>query len=99
MKPTTTIKDIAELFWAFHNARLDDPSIKEMKPYIQPILDLIDTKVKEAVNRATQPYNYQMPSKAFRSRNTAMKLYATKFMNSKLKERRQLLLDELERTP
>lgn len=48
MKPTTTIKDIAEIFWQFHNDRLDDPSIKEMKPYIQPILDMIDSKVKEA---------------------------------------------------
>ena len=34
--------EIAELFWQFHNDRLDNPNLTEMKPYIQPILDLLD---------------------------------------------------------
>lgn len=43
------LREIAELFWSFHNARLADPSINEMKPYIQPILDLVHQKQVEAI--------------------------------------------------
>ncbi len=32
------VRELAELFWAFHNARLTDPSINDMTPYIQPVL-------------------------------------------------------------
>lgn len=43
------IKQISDLFWKFHNDRLEDPSVKEMKPYIDPILARIERKVKEAL--------------------------------------------------
>lgn len=33
---------IADILWAFHNARLADPSLREMKPYVEPILQLIN---------------------------------------------------------
>lgn len=35
------INELAELFWQFHNDRLADPNLTEMKPYIQPILNLL----------------------------------------------------------
>lgn len=34
------VREISQILWQFHNDRLKDPSINEMKPYIQPILDL-----------------------------------------------------------
>lgn len=40
------IRDLAEILWQFHNDRLADPSINEMKPYIEPILDLIQEEVR-----------------------------------------------------
>lgn len=42
------LRQLSELFWRFHNDRLDDPTIKEMKPYIQPILDLINQQTQAA---------------------------------------------------
>lgn len=44
-KTDERVREIAEILWRFHNDRLADPSINEMKPYIQPILDII-TKEK-----------------------------------------------------
>lgn len=42
------LRQLSELFWRFHNDRLDDPTIKEMKPYTQPILDLINQQTQAA---------------------------------------------------
>ena len=45
---TTSQRDmICDLFWQFHNDRLADPSIKEMKPYIDPIQDYCTAQVIE----------------------------------------------------
>lgn len=41
LKVTDDVRAITEILWSFHNDRLKDPSINEMKPYIQPMLDLI----------------------------------------------------------
>ena len=45
----TDIHAIAEIFWQFHNDRLKDPSINEMKPYIQPILDMMAKNTRKAL--------------------------------------------------
>ncbi len=56
MTDTTKVKEeyrlIAELFWGFHRARLDDPSLSEMKPYIQPILTLIDKYTRDTIDKS-----------------------------------------------
>ena len=53
-KELEAIKQLSDLFWQFHNDRLADPSIKEMKPYIQPILDRIATERQEAIEQTQQ---------------------------------------------
>ena len=40
------IRTIVDTLWTFHNNRLKDSSIVEMKPYIQPILDEVIPKSK-----------------------------------------------------
>lgn len=45
MTKKATLQELAKILWQFHNARLDDPSITEMRPYIQPILALIHKEV------------------------------------------------------
>lgn len=42
-------REIAEILWAFHDARLADPSIKEMQPYIQPMLQLLRQAMEEVL--------------------------------------------------
>lgn len=34
-------KEIAEIFWKFHNDRLANPELTEMKPYIEPVEQLL----------------------------------------------------------
>lgn len=72
--------------------RYDVVDIKEAKA---AVLAHEQEAVLAAINQATQPYYYNMPIKSVRSRNTAFKLYAVKFMNSKLKERRELMIAKL----
>lgn len=60
---------------------------------------LIDAARKEGIEngikRATGGYSWSMPMKSVRARNTAFKLYAVKFFNGKIKERREALLLQL----
>lgn len=51
--------------------------------------------VENGIKRATGSYSYSMPMKSVRTRNTAFKLYAVKFFNGKIKERREALLLQL----
>lgn len=48
---TPDIRMLVELFWKFHNDRLDDPSINEMKPYIEPILAWADERLRKAYEK------------------------------------------------
>lgn len=45
-KSLNRVRELAEIFWKFHNDRLKDPSINEMKPYIQPVLDFIEAELQ-----------------------------------------------------
>ena len=51
--------------------------------------------IKKGIIRTTSDYSYTVPMKSMRTRNTAFKLYAVKFFNSRIKERRQALLQQL----
>jgi len=59
----------------------------------------LEAAIREAERRgilkATGDYSYTMPMKSARTRNTAFKLYAVKFFNSKIRERREALLLQL----
>ena len=50
---------------------------------------------KDQIHKDLGGYSYTMPIKSVRTRNTAFKLYAVKFFNSKIKERRERALDHL----
>lgn len=44
--PTPTpeqLRQLSDLFWQFHQDRLNNPELIEMKPYIQPILNIFAT--------------------------------------------------------
>ena len=45
--PTDQVRMISDLFWQFHNDRLKNHELTEMKPYIQSILDLISRNTTE----------------------------------------------------
>lgn len=51
--------------------------------------------IENGIRRATGGYSWSMPMKSVRTRNTAFKLYAVKFFNGKIKERREALLAQL----
>lgn len=42
------VRQLADILWQFHNDRLDDPSIKEMRLYINPVLTILDKQIVEA---------------------------------------------------
>lgn len=71
------VRDLAEILWQFHNDRLADPSINEMKPYIEPILALLKEEVRlgriDEVERAIKVWKGE--------------LFDTGYTGSKLKER------------
>lgn len=73
-----------------------DDILKNLPEAKQRLNALIEKKVREAVNEATQPYHYTMPIKSVRTRNTAFKLYAVKFFNGNIKKRRERLLAQLQ---
>lgn len=55
----------------------------------------IDAKVKAAIIDATQPINYNSQMRSMRNSSTAYKKYAIKYFNTKIKERRERLLNKL----
>jgi len=59
MKITPEIRILAELFWEFHNARLKDPSINEMEPYIQPIIEYAEDKCANSLKAIS--YYFALP--------------------------------------
>jgi hypothetical protein len=54
---------------------------------------------RDQIGKDLGGYSYTMPIKSVRTRNTAFKLYATKFFNSKIKERRERQLAALTPKP
>jgi hypothetical protein len=42
------LKQLSDLFWQFHNDRLNDPSLTDMTPYLQPVVKLIATERRKA---------------------------------------------------
>lgn len=42
------VRILCDLFWKFHNDRLNDPTINDMTPYVKPILKQINRgKIEE----------------------------------------------------
>jgi hypothetical protein len=59
------------------------------------IAKLITEARIDQVHKDLGGYSYSMPMKSMRTRNTAFKLYAVKFFNTKIKERRESQLAQL----
>lgn len=78
---------------------LDENGKFDMKGIAVDVVALLEAArhsgVETGIKRATGGYSYTMPMKSVRTRNTAFKLYAVKFFNSKIKERRTALLLQL----
>lgn len=79
--------------------KLDDTEWKDMFGNEQGLYGFIAAQCAAArrkeAKECLQPYYYAMPMKSTRTRNTAFKLYAVKFFNTKAKERLQRRLEQL----
>ena len=47
---------LVEILWKFHNDRLKDPSIKEMKPYVDELRAEVDKARRENTQSILQAY-------------------------------------------
>lgn len=45
-----TKREIAEILWRFHNDRLSNPNLKEMKPYIEQLDQVYKQELEEINN-------------------------------------------------
>ncbi len=52
---TADVRMLAEVFWQFHNDRLADPSINEMKPYLDKVLDWGKQQQKNILEQIGEP--------------------------------------------
>jgi hypothetical protein len=55
------LRELAEIFWQFHNDRLKDPSITEMKPYIEQVQAHIAREVGEMLPSELKLESYESP--------------------------------------
>lgn len=46
--PVEELRKLADLFWQFHNDRLTNPNLTEMKPYLKPIEKYVQRKERLA---------------------------------------------------
>lgn len=61
---TPEVRAIADILWKFHNDRLDDPSIREMAPYILPIIAHTKQAKLDMLDRVeSEKQSFQSPTK------------------------------------